>query len=76
MVPFNKNGIDQQKIQNIGNSYVRKNFPKTDFLLSCRVIEEDGMAIVEGEEEIDLQLLEAKGRLICVVWCGLVVRWR
>ena len=40
---------------------MRKNFPKTDFLLSCRVIEEDGMAVVEGEEKIDLELLEAKG---------------
>ena len=51
MVPFNKKGIDQQKIQNQGNKYVRDNFPKIDFLEQCRVVEENGVAVVDEEEE-------------------------
>lgn len=37
--PFG-NGVDQQKIHNRGNAYVRQDFPKTDFLTSCKVVEE------------------------------------
>mmetsp|Transcript_20089 Transcript_20089/g.19387 ORF Transcript_20089/g.19387 Transcript_20089/m.19387 type:complete len:385 (+) Transcript_20089:170-1324(+) len=37
--PFGK-GVDQQKIHNRGNAYVRQDFPKTDFLTSCKVVEE------------------------------------
>jgi hypothetical protein len=36
--PFGK-GPDQQKIHNQGNAYVRKNFPETDFILSCHLLD-------------------------------------
>lgn len=39
MKPFNKKGIDQGKIFNEGNEYVRREFPKIDFIESCEMIE-------------------------------------
>ena len=49
--PFGK-GPDQQKIHNRGNKYVRDEFPKTDFLLSCKVIEEiSSMVYVHPKDE-------------------------
>lgn len=35
--PFGR-GPDQQKIHNQGNEYVRRNFPKTDFIQSCELV--------------------------------------
>ena len=35
--PFGR-GPDQQKIHNQGNDYVRRNFPKTDFINSCELV--------------------------------------
>lgn len=35
--PFGK-GPDQQKIHNRGNSYIKENFPLTDFITSCKDI--------------------------------------
>jgi cyclophilin family peptidyl-prolyl cis-trans isomerase len=35
--PFGK-GPDQQKIHNRGNQYLRENFPKVDYILSCEVV--------------------------------------
>lgn len=35
--PFGR-GPDQQKIHNQGNAYVRRNFPKTDFIQSCELV--------------------------------------
>lgn len=45
MTPFNKEGIDQQKIQSYGNRYVRDFFPETSFLISARIIEVDGVPV-------------------------------
>ena len=38
--PFGK-GPDQQKLLNRGNEYIRDNFPKIDFLESCKVVHEE-----------------------------------
>jgi cyclophilin family peptidyl-prolyl cis-trans isomerase len=35
-------GPDQQKIHNRGNAYIKIEFPKIDFITSCKVIEEYG----------------------------------
>ena len=37
--PFG-HGPDQGKLHNQGNDYIRKNFPKTDFILSCSYMDE------------------------------------
>ena len=50
MTPFNENGIDQQKIQNYGNSYVRDNFPETSFLISARIIEVEGVPVPASQQ--------------------------
>ncbi len=42
--PFGK-GPDQQKIHNRGNSYIKENFPLTDFITSCEEI----TAVTESE---------------------------
>lgn len=47
--PFGK-GPDQQKIHNRGNQYIRDNFPLTDFILGCRVLEDE---VSNQEEAID-----------------------
>lgn len=38
--PFGK-GPDQQKIHNQGNGYVHREFPKTDFILSCAMVPQE-----------------------------------
>lgn len=35
--PFGR-GPDQQKIHNQGNAYIRRNFPKTDFIQKCELV--------------------------------------
>ena len=35
--PFGR-GPDQQKIHNQGNAYVRRNFPKIDFIQTCELV--------------------------------------
>lgn len=42
--PFGK-GPDQQKIHNRGNTYVREEFPETDFILSCAIISSSVTAV-------------------------------
>lgn len=53
--PFGK-GVDQQKIHNQGNAYVRRDFPETDFLLSCHMMQESEPAAaapaVEAKKEV------------------------
>lgn len=51
IAPFNKKGPDQQKIHNLGNSYIRETFPKIDFVESC-TIDEDSTAT---SRDIDLE---------------------
>lgn len=35
-------GPDQQKIFERGNNYIRSHYPRTDFILSCSLVAEDG----------------------------------
>lgn len=42
--PFGK-GPDQQKIHNQGNAYVHREFPQTDFILSCAMLPEETTTI-------------------------------
>ena len=51
--PFGK-GPDQQKLLNRGNEYIRQNFPKIDFMESCKVVDEEpSMVFVRPKEEGD-----------------------
>ena len=50
--PFGK-GPDQQKLHNLGNSYIRDNFPKIDFMESCRVVEEEPSKVFVPEDEFE-----------------------
>lgn len=50
--PFGK-GPDQQKLLNRGNSYIRDNFPKIDFIESCRVVEEESSEVFVPENEFE-----------------------
>jgi peptidyl-prolyl cis-trans isomerase A (cyclophilin A) len=52
MVPFNEHGIDQQIIQTEGNAYVRAQFPMTDFIISSRVIERNGVPVAAAGGEL------------------------
>ena len=56
MPPFGK-GPDQGKIQSLGNEYLRKNFPKIDYITECRVVTEVPLADIPAidssvEEEL------------------------
>lgn len=44
ITPFKKNGVDQQQIYSQGNQYLRDNFPKLDYILSCEVTDKDFVA--------------------------------
>lgn len=45
IAPFNRKGPDQQAIFQQGNQYIRKNFPKTDFIQQCRIMNRESDAV-------------------------------
>lgn len=50
--PYGK-GPDQQQLYRQGNSYIREQFPLTDFIHSCRIMSE-GESESEGVAKTDL----------------------
>mmetsp|Transcript_12235 Transcript_12235/g.16784 ORF Transcript_12235/g.16784 Transcript_12235/m.16784 type:complete len:258 (-) Transcript_12235:1900-2673(-) len=48
--PFGR-GPDQQKIHNQGNAYIRRNFPKIDFINSCELVYSPKEKIIASEPE-------------------------
>lgn len=60
--PFGK-GPDQQKIHNQGNGYVRREFPQTDFILSCSMVPEETAVTEQNEKEEPRAVAAAEGVL-------------
>ena len=58
IVPFNTNGVDQQKIFVEGNQYLRDSFPKLDYIKSCSVIEENGLPFMNESEKEKKEAME------------------
>ena len=56
--PFNKKGPDQVKLFNRGNAYIRDEFPKIDFLLTCEDISEGDGGGLRAEEGADREEAE------------------
>lgn len=46
--PFGK-GPDQQEIYREGNSYIRRLFPRLDFIKECHMVENEPVVVVEEE---------------------------
>ncbi len=64
--PFG-NGVDQQKIHTQGNAYVRNNFPNTDFIFACNLVEPEQPHTKPAEvvsEELVPELTEAATAVI------------